>query len=356
MKNIQTETHGEKMKLSVIVPIYNVEKYLRRCIESIINQTYRDLEIILVNDGSPDSCGEICQEYAKKDNRIVYVEKENGGLVSAYTFGFNYVTSEYVTFVDSDDWIDLEMYECMMSYIQKNYDLVVCSYFREGKNRSVKVNFGCDEGEVSLNNFYYCLNKHKISASRCIKIFNTKILSRVLNNLDKQVAFAEDLMVSLPVAKLSKKIYFLDKPFYHYNFTDNSISNKIRLNLENDINKIYKVLKKYDFTSQEMNFINESMVELYGRYFNLLINSGLEKKVKLQNIERVMNMSEYQYLIQNCDWECYSRKQEKLKKQLKNKKNQLKPYRHAICIAKIKIFAYKTGLIKIYKKIRDRRS
>ncbi|OUQ56652.1 hypothetical protein B5E58_10530, partial [Tyzzerella sp. An114] len=97
----------ENKKISVIVPIYNVEKYLNRCVDSIINQTYKNLEIILVDDGSPDNCGKICDEYAKKDNRIKVVHKENGGVSSARNVGLNIATGDYIGFVDGDDWIDL---------------------------------------------------------------------------------------------------------------------------------------------------------------------------------------------------------------------------------------------------------
>ena len=97
--------------ISVIVPIYNVEKYLTKCIESIINQTYKNLEIILVDDGSPDKSPIICDEYAKKDNRIKVIHKKNGGLSDARNYGMSLATGEYISFIDSDDYIDEEMYE-----------------------------------------------------------------------------------------------------------------------------------------------------------------------------------------------------------------------------------------------------
>ena len=98
-------------KISVIVPIYNVEDYLHRCVDSIINQTYTNLEIILVDDGSPDNCLKICDEYAKKDSRIKVVHKKNGGLSDARNAGLEIATGEYIGFVDSDDYISLYFYE-----------------------------------------------------------------------------------------------------------------------------------------------------------------------------------------------------------------------------------------------------
>lgn len=97
----------EKPKVSVIVPIYNVERYLERCVNSLLNQTLRNIEIILVDDGSPDGCPAMCDKFASMDNRVHVIHKENGGLSSARNEGLKYVTAEYYMFVDSDDWLDL---------------------------------------------------------------------------------------------------------------------------------------------------------------------------------------------------------------------------------------------------------
>lgn len=107
-------------KLSVIVPIYGVERYITKCLDSIIGQTYNNLEIILVDDGSPDRCPEICDEYAAKDARITVIHKENGGLSHARNVGLKIATGEYVTFVDSDDWLENTMYECLMVAADEN--------------------------------------------------------------------------------------------------------------------------------------------------------------------------------------------------------------------------------------------
>ena len=101
----------EEGKISVIVPIYKVENYLNRCVESIRKQTYRNLEIILVDDGSPDACGEMCDRYAQEDSRIRVIHKENGGLSDARNAGIEVAAGEYIAFIDSDDWIDDKMYE-----------------------------------------------------------------------------------------------------------------------------------------------------------------------------------------------------------------------------------------------------
>ena len=101
--------------ISVIVPVYSVEEYLEKCVNSIINQTYKNLEIILVDDGTPDNCGKICDEFALRDNRVKVIHKTNGGLSSARNAGLDIMTGDYVAFVDSDDWIEDNMYECLLN-------------------------------------------------------------------------------------------------------------------------------------------------------------------------------------------------------------------------------------------------
>ena len=117
-------------KITVIVPVYNVENYLQKCLDSLLSQTYKNLEIIVVNDGSTDNSGNICQEYAQKDNRIVYIEKENSGQSAARNFGLDRMTGSYVTFVDSDDWVEQDyvevLYRKLMEY---QADIAVANYY-----------------------------------------------------------------------------------------------------------------------------------------------------------------------------------------------------------------------------------
>ena len=131
--------------LSVIVPVYNVEKYLRRCVESILAQTEHDLEIILVDDGSTDTSGEICDEYAKKYGRIKTIHKENGGLTSAWIAGAKASVGDYLGFVDSDDWIDMDMYKRMYKKAKShNADMVLCGLVKEFENEKRKKTYLTD--------------------------------------------------------------------------------------------------------------------------------------------------------------------------------------------------------------------
>ena len=119
-------------KVSVIVPVYNVEKYIKKCLESLVNQTLRDIEIIVVNDGSQDKSKEIIAEYVRKYPNIVYVEKENGGLSDARNYGMKYAKGDYIAFVDSDDYVDTTMYEKMYNKaVEEKADYVECDFYWE---------------------------------------------------------------------------------------------------------------------------------------------------------------------------------------------------------------------------------
>ena len=114
-------------KISVIVPVYKAEKFLSACIESILNQTYHDFEVILVDDGSPDSSGQICEEYAKKDSRIKVIHQKNAGVAASRNVGLDIAVGEYITFVDSDDYIQFQMYEKMLKCaLDNDCDFVMC--------------------------------------------------------------------------------------------------------------------------------------------------------------------------------------------------------------------------------------
>lgn len=120
--------------VSIIVPVYNIEKYLPKCIESICAQTYRNLEIILVDDGSKDSCPQICDEYALKDSRVCVIHKKNAGLISARKTGIKRAKGEFVLFVDGDDWVSAEMTGAMLGIIlEQQADCVVCGFYRAGE-------------------------------------------------------------------------------------------------------------------------------------------------------------------------------------------------------------------------------
>ena len=123
-------------RLSIIVPVYKVEKYIHKCVDSILNQTFTDFELILVDDGSPDNCGRICDEYAEKDSRVRVIHKENGGLSDARNYGIDAAEGSILGFVDSDDMIDNDMYDQMIRFLDNNeLDIVCCDTYLVRGNR-----------------------------------------------------------------------------------------------------------------------------------------------------------------------------------------------------------------------------
>ena len=133
--------------ISIIVPVYNVESYLERCIESILNQSFKEFELILVNDGSTDSCKDICNEYKTKDKRIKVIHKENGGLSSARNAGLDIARGKYIGFVDSDDFINKDMYKTLFNTIQdNNSDMIICDYYKVNEENNDTIIFFCHFG------------------------------------------------------------------------------------------------------------------------------------------------------------------------------------------------------------------
>lgn len=212
-------------KISVIVPIYNVEKYLNRCIKSIVNQTYHDLEIILVNDGSTDHCGEICDAWKEKDERIKVVHKSNGGLSDARNMGMEVSTGNYIGFVDSDDWIDVSMYEQLMKImIQNKCDIVSCGFRRvekeELKNESKEVQFVQYNSESALEAMITENGMYQVVWN---KLYKRSMVEDILFEKGK---YNEDEFWSYQVIGRAKKVIAIKNIYYNYFQRENSIINE----------------------------------------------------------------------------------------------------------------------------------
>ena len=203
--------------ISVIVPVYKVEPYLRKCVDSILNQTYSNLEVILVDDGSPDNCGAICDEYAAKDSRVKVIHKENGGLSDARNAGLDAMRGEYVAFVDSDDWIDANMFNSLM-YNLKSFgsDVSVAGVFVE-----VEVNGIITEStkHTYAEKSFFESNERAIQRyltgawSAWGKVFNSNLFSNLrfpINELN------EDEAIVLNLYSQCKRICYSNETFYHY--------------------------------------------------------------------------------------------------------------------------------------------
>lgn len=230
----------EDAMLSIIVPIYNVEPFLRQCLDSIIGQTYRNLEIILIDDGSPDKCGAICDEYATKDNRIIVMHKKNGGVQAARNDGIATATGEWITFVDSDDWLELDYYERLFSALDNRHADVFCSggaFFEEGDKTLIKEGFEssflfCDRERIDQIIpriiTYVSEGKRRRNAycygSPWDKIYKTKFLRRHNLQFDPTCELGDDLWFNIQVFDKDPHVGGCTYIGYHYRQVAGSIT------------------------------------------------------------------------------------------------------------------------------------
>ena len=206
------------VKVSIIVPVYNVESYLERCLDSLINQTLKDIEIIVVNDGSPDNSQELIDRYKKKDRRVISLMKENGGLSSARNYGLKKATGEYIGYVDSDDWIDHTMYEKMYKKAKEDdSDIVSCDYYKAYDNGNHVVMPGL---LLESND----MKKNYIISVPCAwnKIYKREIISK--KHWPEGMIY-EDFASNPLLIKKINKISYVDEPLYYYFIRETSIMN-----------------------------------------------------------------------------------------------------------------------------------
>lgn len=218
--------------VTVVVPIYNVEKHLKRCVDSILNQTYRNLEVILVDDGSPDNCPQICDEYAKRDNRVKVIHKANAGLGMARNTGIDNATGEYICFFDSDDYVDADtVKECCELAEKENADLVCFGHSEETANGKVIFNripttskdvFENEEVRGSLIPMTLSHNAAtgedwNLSLSAWCELYSMRVIKE--HNwrfVSEREIISEDIYSVLEFYSYAKKVAFIKKPFYHY--------------------------------------------------------------------------------------------------------------------------------------------
>ena len=215
MENLENSKNKNE-KISVIVPIYNVEKYLKRCLESILNQTYTNIEIILVDDGSTDNSGIICDKYAEKDERIIIIQKENGGLSSARNTGIDISTGEYLCFVDSDDYIENDMIEYLYCGIKKyNVDIAVCGFsiiYSNGRKKCIT---------IPKNDIIYskmdALDIHLLSGYiddiTCNKIFKKQLYENIRY---PEGYLYEDMITTYKLINKANRVALCPKSKYNY--------------------------------------------------------------------------------------------------------------------------------------------
>ena len=267
-------------KLSVIVPVYNTEKYLRECVDSILAQTFTDLELILVDDGSTDGSGVICDEYAKKDARIRVIHQENGGITVARKTGVRVAKGEYVTFVDSDDWIDREMFEQMVEKcLETGADIAVCDVYMDYGAKTVTSPSLVEEGfynKTGLRDKIYPamlmdvpFRRPGILGSACNKIFHKEVMKETFWQVDDSFVYAEDALFCYAALLESNGVFVLRKPLYHYRQHAESAIHQFngQRRYENALRSYYAYQKSlinrgYDLSMQLSAYISVNAVDV----------------------------------------------------------------------------------------------
>lgn len=261
-------------KVSIIVPIYNVEKYLKRCIDSLIEQTLDDIQIILVNDGSTDNSGKIAKEYAiKHQDKIIYLEKENGGLSDARNYGLPYATGEYIAFLDSDDYIDKEAYKAMYDKVkQENADYIECDFIWEYPNKLK------EDKRVDYTN-----KKEMLAFVRVVawnKLIKREIIEENKFKFPKGLRY-EDVEFTYKLIPHLNKVSYIDKCFIHYTQRENSIANVQNARTA----EIFTILDDVISYYKENEFYKEYEDELEYNYARYLLCSSLKRICKIHDKE-----------------------------------------------------------------------
>lgn len=208
--------------VSIIVPVYKVEEYLHQCVDSIINQTYRNLEIILIDDGSPDRCPEICDEYAARDNRIKVIHKFNGGLSEARNHGLELASGEYIMFVDSDDYVDIRIVETLIEAIDaSSADIAMC-----GRNdmRTTSISSNCNfESDVVLDkkSLMALILRDKIGSQAWAKLFKKEQFKNLRFPIGR---LYEDIGTTYLAFNKCNRMVYISRPLYYYRLNQSSIS------------------------------------------------------------------------------------------------------------------------------------
>ena len=255
---------------SVIVPIFNKEKYINECIDSILNQSFSNFELILVDDGSNDNCPSICDSYKKKDSRVIAIHKENGGLVSARKAGARIAKGEYIVCVDADDYIKKDYLSNIAKIIkEKNPDIICTGYCRKRNNEEKHISIHYREGyytkEDIIKEIYPTLVQGKdtkhFPVNIWAKAYKKDLYKKIQLNVDESVRIGEDGVVSIPYIYFAESMFIINYYEYVYRINDYSMTSAIAvLNKDYPKKAYFEYIKyidinKFDFKEQSDRFL-----------------------------------------------------------------------------------------------------
>lgn len=259
-------------KISVIVPIFNGEKYLRRCIESILKQTYKNIELILINDGSEDKSLAICEEYKKNDKRIIIINKENEGVSIARNIGIEKATGELISFVDADDYLEItflqELFDMMKKY---NTEYITCGYNRVYDNHIEQVNNDLKEILMTADEYLKkLLNVQAGHGFAHMKLIDKNIIGNI--RFDENLKVGEDALFNVMLCQNLDNVVIFNKPLYNYYFNPNSVVRKFDKNYYQKYLESMEKMTEYIKNKYINNYEIEQNLQNYISYHILLIS------------------------------------------------------------------------------------
>lgn len=347
----------DEEKISIIVPVYNVEPFIRKCVKSLVNQTYKNIEIILVDDGSPDNCGKICDAFAKEDNRIKVIHKENGGLCSARNAGLELATGEYIGFVDSDDWVSEDMFEYLLINAKEhNSDITCCRYYRV-TSKGIRVTI--QEDKLCIYNKREAIEELINNLTMRALFWNKLFKRKIFNNIRfPEGKVYEGTYLMHKVFELSEKIIYIPEPkYYYFDFVDSIVNSK---SIKNQSDYVCAHIRRYNDLKEQYpqlkdrlmkNIIKESItlikicykrkeeikgnienLQIIGKFINdnytYISEMNITNKITMKKLDYLISLSMYcliraYYLIKLGKlYKKFKKKFNKFKKKLRNKINK----------------------------------
>lgn len=296
------------IKISVIIAIYNVDKYLDKCLNSVVNQTYRSLEIICVDDGSVDNSGKICDEYAVKDSRIKVIHKENGGECSARNVGLEVATGDYISLIDGDDWLELTMYEVLLNNISgDDIDISSCGYFKDYGDRTevIKNELLVSEEPMPMKDFLkyiYIRDKYRGVASYLwCKLINRKIFDERKIRFREDMLICHDQIVASECYMGANRIVYTSKPLYHYLQRENSAVHDARRRLKNvDACRAYEYIIDLYKKNNIDSFIIDYVKRFYVYHSSVLLKLAFENRVEYSDKIDILKRNIKKYIDVYC--------------------------------------------------------
>lgn len=271
-------------QISIIVPVYNVERYLDQCVHSILNQDFTDFELLLIDDGSKDRSGQICDAYAKEDRRVRVFHKENGGVSAARNLGIDNASGQYVTFIDSDDYVDTDYLSILMG--GRNSDLTVTGYAKLGEGRksgfgSLKKEYSFKKSEYTAQQFKVCLPSlldETPMRSPWVKLFKLAIIRNNKIYFDSSIRIAEDAVFVQTYLLYCHSISFQEGTAYHYRVEeDNNSCFKFSLLPDEYVYTLHTTLQAYEKIAHQFNFTSPDFYNNTNKLMLMLLFRGTSK-------------------------------------------------------------------------------